>query len=373
MRTLRRILTLVAKEFTMVLLDPKSRIVVIGPPIIQFFVFGYAATFDVTDVRYAVLDESRTPQSRALLARFEGSPDFVLVRTLSSDRELRNVIDSQQARLVLRLAPDFAERLGSGRPPALQAILDGRNSNVASVALGYVRSIVEEHGARLAVASPADPAEPAPVLIERSWFNENMESRWYVVSALGGVISMVVVMVLSSLSVARERESGTFDQLLVAPFRPWEILIGKAMPSLLFGFADAMLLSLAAILWFEVPFRGSPLALCAALVAFTLAVVGVGLFVSSLSTTMQQALLGSFVFIMPSVILGGFTTPIENMPSWLQYATFANPLRYVVRALRQVFLVGADTAAIRHELWPMLIIACLTLTAAAWMFRRRTS
>jgi ABC-2 type transport system permease protein len=200
-----------------------------------------------------------------------------------------------------------------------------------------------------------------------------MESRWTIVSALGGTISMIVVMILASLSVAREREFGTFDQLLVAPFRPVEILIGKAVPGLVFGLTDALLLSAAAVVWFKIPFYGSVSALCAALTAFMIAVVGVGLFVSSLSTTMQQALLGSFVFIMPSVILSGFTTPIENMPQWLQTATLINPLRYVVAALRQVFLAGADTAAIWSQIWPMLFIAGLTLPAAAVMFRHRTN
>jgi ABC-2 type transport system permease protein len=372
MGTLRRILTLMVKEFAMVLRDPQSRIVVIAPPLIQFFVFGYAATFDLTDVRYAVLDESRTPESRALLARFAGSPHFELAYTLESDRQIRERIDPQDVAVVVHVPADFSARLHAGRPASLQVILDGRNSNVASIAAGYIGAIVEDHALELVRRGTDGPAA-APLLVERAWFNENLQSRWYIVSALGGVISMVVVMVLSSLSVARERESGTFDQLLVAPFRPFEILVGKAMPSLVFGLADALLLSGAAVVWFEVPFRGTLPALLAALAAFTTAVVGVGLFVSSISTTMQQALLGSFVFIMPAVILGGFTTPIENMPPWLQAITRGNPMRYVVSALRQVFLVGADTGAIWPELWPMLVIAGLTLPAAAWMFRHRTT
>jgi ABC-2 type transport system permease protein len=239
---------------------------------------------------------------------------------------------------------------------------------VASIALGYVSAIVSQENAAIAVQSDLPP----PMLIERSWFNENMLSRWYILSALGGVISMVVVTILTSLSVAREREFGTFDQLLVAPFRPSEILIGKAMPGLVFGLMDSTLLSLAAIYWFGVPMRGSVLALMVALGIFVLAVVGMGLFISSISMTMQQALLGSFIFIMPSVILGGFTTPIQNMPQWLQYATYLNPLRYVVTALRQVFLQGAQMSDIWPQLWPMAIIAMVTLPVAGWMFRHRT-
>ncbi|BBO89213.1 ABC transporter permease [Desulfosarcina ovata] len=372
MNALRRILTLIIKELAMVMRDPKSRMVVIVPPIIQFFVFGYAATFDLTDVGYAVLDESRTVESRALLARFQGSANFKCVAILDSDRQIREVIDRQRVRLVLHLPADFSKRLHTGRAAVLQVIADGRNSNVASVALGYVNTIVEGYNQELVQEAGSDPARPELELVERVWFNENMESRWTIVSALGGTISMIVVMILAALSVAREREFGTFDQLLVAPFRPVEILIGKAMPGLVFGLADALLLSAAAVFWFHIPFRGSLTALCAALAVFMIAVVGVGLFVSALSTTMQQALLGALMFIMPAVILSGFTTPIENMPPWLQTGTLANPLRYVVAALRQVFLAGADTAAIWPELWPMLIIAGLTLPAAAGTFRHRT-
>lgn len=371
MSALRRILALIVKEFAMVLRDPRSRLVVIAPPIIQFFVFGYAATFDVTDVRYAVLDESRTPASRALLAEFEGSEHFRLVRILQSDHEIAEVIDPQTVRLVLHVPADFDDKLKSGGTAAVQAIADGRNSNVAAVALGYAGSIVQRHGKQIAAQRANDRSPPSLYLVERAWFNENLQSRWYIVTALGGVISMVVVMILASLSVAREREFGTFDQLLVSPFRPTEILIGKAMPGLVFGLADALLLSAAAIYWFQVPFHGSPIALCATLGAFVLAIVGVGLFISSLSQTMQQSLLGAFVFIMPAVILGDFTTPIANMPDWLQTATLINPLRYVVSALRDIFLAGADTAAIWPQLWPLLVIASVTMPLAAWMFRRR--
>lgn len=373
MKALRRILTLVIKEFAVVMRDPKSRFVVIAPPIFQFFVFGYAATFDLTNVRYAVLDASRTPASRSLLARFEGSPHFQQVSVLRSEAEARRAIDRQEVRLVLHVRSDFGEDLLAGRPGRLQVILDGRNSNVAAVAAGYVEGIVQAYNAAL----PPPPGEEAPhptiQLAERAWFNENLESRWTIVSGLGGIISMVVVVILASLSVAREREFGTFDQLLVSPFRPFEILVGKSVPSLAFGLLDALLLSAGAVFWFGVPFRGSIPALLVALSAFVIAIVGIGLFISAISTTLQQALLGAFLFVMPAVILSGFTTPIRNMPQWLQILTLANPMRHVISALRQIFLVGADTAGVWPQLWPLLVIAGLTLPGAAWMFRHRTT
>lgn len=368
-----RIITLIAKEFAMVLKDPKSRVVVIVPPIIQFFLFSFAATFDLTDVRYAVLDQSRTNASRELLASFEGSKNFRLVANLSSNHQIREMIDSGKARLVITIGSDFAEKLAAGQKARIQVIADGRNSNVASIALGYVENIVQSQSHRI-MAQRGEVAETAVVVLShRAWYNENLLSRWYIVPALGGTISMIVVMILSSLSVAREREFGTFDQLLVAPFRPAEILLGKAIPPLVFGLADALLLAGASVYFFKIPFHGSIASLVLALGVFMLSVVGVGLVVSSLSTTMQQAMLGSFVFIMPAVILGGFTTPIENMPQWLQTATYINPLRYVVYALRQIFLAGGDLHQIWPQIWPMLCIAGLTLPLAAIMFRQRTS
>lgn len=373
MNSFHRIITLIIKEFSMVLRDPKSRIVVILPPIIQFFVFSFAATFDLTDVRYAVLDQSRTNQSRQLLARFDGSENFKLVAVLTSDRQIREMIDTGKARLVINIPSDFSKKLTLGDQASIQIIADGRNSNVASIALGYVNSIVQQQGRVFLASRGLTNNEPAFELINRAWFNENLVSRWYIVSALGGTISMIVVMILSSLSVAREREFGTFDQLLVAPFRPYEILIGKAMPPIVFGLFDALLLSGAAVFLFKIPFHGTVSALIVTLSVFMVAVVGVGLFVSALSTTMQQALLGSFVFIMPAVILGGFTTPIENMPDWLQTATCINPLRYVVYGLRQIFLAGGDINSVWPQLWPMACIAGLTLPLAGWMFRRRTT
>jgi ABC-2 type transport system permease protein len=368
--TLRRIAALIRKEFASIFKDPRSRMVLIGPPLIQFFVFGYAATFDVKNVRYAVLDEDRSTESRDLLARLQGSENFECVQTLASGQEIATVIDRQRAKLVVHIGPAFSRDIHNGAPTTVQVILDGRNSNAALIALGYIGTIVEQFNRDLAAGGSAGAG--GILLEERAWYNANLQSRWFIVSGLGGVISMVIVMIVTGLSIAREREFGTFDQLLVAPFRPGEILVGKSVPGMLFGFLDALLFSVGAVLWFEVPFRGTITALVLALACFILTIVGIGLLVSSLSMTMQQALLGSFVFMMPAVILSGFTTPIENMPHWLQIGTYLNPVRYIIRALREIFLEGAGVPMIWSQLWPLLLIACVTLPAAAWMFRHRS-
>lgn len=369
---LRRILALVIKEFVTVLKDPKSRFVIIGPPLIQFFVFGYAATYDLQNVRYAVFDESRSALSRQLIGDIEGSGKFELTGYLDNHGEITAYVDNEKARLILHIGPEFDRKLRSSRPVDVQVIADGRNPNVALIALGYLGTVVEKFNGQLARQGLVQNNAPGLQLVERSWFNENLRSRWFIVSALGGIISMVVVMILTSLSVAREREFGTFDQLLVAPFTPGEILIGKSLPGIVFGLMDALIFAAGAVYWFSVPFRGTITALVVALLCFIVTIVGVGLLVSSLSMTMQQGLLGSFLFIMPAVTLSGFATPIENMPLWLQQADLINPVRYIIIALRNIFLEGADLAMVWPHLWPLLLIASVTLPISAWMFRHRT-
>jgi ABC-2 type transport system permease protein len=372
MGALIRILALMIKEFSMVLKDPKSRFVVIGPPLIQFFVFGYAATFDLKDVGYAVLDESRSIESRQLLSKVEGSGNFQMVRELLSENEINKVIDDETVRLVIHIPSDYSRSLKTRGTSTIQVIADGRNPNVALVALGYMGNIIKQENMELMKQGIAGEAGGGINLVDRSLYNDNFSSRWFIVSALGGVISMVVVMILTSLSVAREREFGTFDQLLVAPFTPGEILIGKSIPGMVFGLMDALLFSAGAVWWFEVPFRGTVTALVIALLCFIITMVGVGLLVSSLSMTMQQGLLGAFVFMMPAVILSGLATPVENMPYWLQLMDRANPVMYIISSLRAVFLEGADVKMLWPNLWPLLIMAAITLPSAAWLFRHRT-
>lgn len=372
MDSVRRIIALMVKEFSMVLKDPKSRFVIIGPPLIQFFLFGYAATYDVTNVRYAVFDESRTSESREFLSRFKGSGHFELTKTLLNEKEIPLVINSQEDRLVIHIGPRFSRNLHTGQTAKVQVIVDGRNSNVALIALGYIGAIVEQYNQGLVETGVVTPNGPGVLLVDRAWFNANLQSRWYIISALGGIISMVVVMILTSLSVAREREFGTFDQLLVAPFMPGEILIGKSLPAMFFGLMDALIFCLGAVHWFGVPFRGTVTALILAFSCFIITMVGVGLLISSLSMTMQQALLGSFIFMMPSVILSGFATPIKNMPAWLQIGTLLNPMRHIIVALRNIFLEGAGAGMVWPQIWPLLLMACFTLSLAAWLFRHRS-
>lgn len=366
---LRAILALLRKELLSIFKDPKSRFVVIGPPLIQLLIFGYAATYDLNNVPFAVYNEDRGTAAQELVARFGGSPSLRQVALLEHHSQIRQWIDRRDALFVLHLGPDFSERLQRGDPAPVQLIIDGRNSNTAFIALNYARQIIQEFELQWRTDHGLDA--PPTHLVSRAWFNPNLESQWFIVPGIVGLLTLVVTMVVTAMSVAREREHGTFDQLLVTPLRPLEILLGKALPGFLIGFVEASLIVTLAVFWFQVPLLGSVWTLYAGLALFLLSAIGVGLVISSLAVTQQQALLGAFLFLVPAVILSGFATPISNMPPLVQHLTLLDPLRYFMVVLRGVFLEGAPLSLLVHQLWPMALIGAACLSVAGWLFRHR--
>jgi ABC-2 type transport system permease protein len=369
MNTLQRILALAVKELLAILRDKKSRIVLIGPPIAQLIIFGYAATFDLNDIPLAVYNEDRSAPSRELVARITGSPHFHLVGTIDHDGQIAPLIDNREALMVLHLGPRFSEHLKRGKPAPAQVIIDGRNSNTALLVLGYLRTIITDFN--IAWAHEHGTPPPPATLKIRPWYNENLLSRWFIVPGIVGLLTLVVTTVVTGLSVAREREAGTFDQLLVTPLRPLEILIGKSVPGILIGLVEGSFILLIAVYWFEVPLRGSLGALYLGMFLFLLSAVGIGLMISSLAVTQQQGILGAFLFLVPAVILSGFATPIANMPEFVQQLTLINPMRYFLVILRGVFLEGDSYGLLFNQYWPMVIIAIVTLAMAGWLFRHR--
>jgi len=364
-----RIFALAVKEFLALLKDKKSRFVIIVPPMVQLIVFGYAASYDLSHVPYAVYDRDGGYAARQLLAGFEGSPHFRLAYQIDRQAQIAELIDAREVMMVLQVGPRFTATLAAGGTAPLQVLVDGRNSNTAQIAQSYASQIVNQFNQQWS-RSHGRASYPAH-LVTRAWYNPNLESRWFFVSGLVGILTLVVTMMVTAMSVAREREQGTFDQLLVTPMRPVEILIGKALPGLIIGVLLASVVVTLAVFWFRVPLQGSLLTLSAGIVLFLFAAVGVGLMISSLSATLQQSLLGSFMFLVPSVILSGFATPIANMPHAVQLLTYANPMRYYLIILRGVFLEGADASLLMHQMWPLAIIALVTLSAAGWLFRHR--
>ena len=365
----RHILALTRKEFLALMKDKKSRFTIIIPPIVQLLVFGYAATYDLTYIPFAVYDEAHSAASRELIARFSGSPNFQEVARINRQDRIAPLIDRKEALLLLHIAPSFSRDLLSGQPGKIQVIVDGRNSNTAMVALSYVRTIVNRFN--LQWAENHGGSTPPAQLTVRAWYNPNLESRWNIVPGIVGLLTLVVTMLVTALSVAREREQGTFDQLMVTPLRPVEILIGKAMPGLIIGAAEATIIILITVFWFQVPLRGHIAVLYGGLFLFLLSAIGVGLMISSLSVTQQQGLMGAFMFLVPAIILSGFTTPIANMPVIVQKITLLNPLRYFMVVIRGVFLEDAPLPLFVNQYWPMALIGIVCLTLAAWLFRNR--
>ena len=365
----QRLQALVLKEFLALLKDKRSRMVVLVPPLIQLLVFGYAATFDLNRVPYAVYDEDHGAAARDLAARFAGSPIFRQVAVVAHDDQIAPLVDGKRVLLVLHIGPQFSRELISGRSGPVQVIIDGRNSNTAAILLNYVNTILAAFNADWERQTGGSGAQAR--LETRAWFNPNLLSRWFIVPGIVGLLTLVVTTLVTALSVAREREQGTFDQLLVTPFRPWEILLGKSLPGFLIGWFETTLIVVLAVVWFHVPFRGSLLTLSAGLFFFLLSTVGMGLMISSLSVTQQQGLLGAFLFIVPSIVLSGFATPIANMPHWVQQITLLNPLRYFLVILHGVFLEGTPFHLLAGQFWPMAVIGLVNLTLAGFLFRHR--
>ncbi len=365
----QRILALIYKEFLALLKDPKSRAVLIVPPLIQLLVFGYAASFDLKQVPYAVYNEDRGAAARDLLAGFRGATSFHQVAELHAEAEIAPLVDAREVLVMIHIGPKFSADLAAGRPAQLQVIIDGRNSNAAMIALNYVRSIVNRFNDDW-IAAHGQQGPPAR-LVTRAWFNPNLDSRWFFIPGIIGMLTLVVTMLVTALTVAREREQGTFDQLLVTPLRPSEILIGKMVPGVAIGIVQATAILLVATLWFKVPFVGSLSAFYFGLTLFLLSSVGAGLLISALAATQQQGLLGAFLFMVPAVLLSGFATPIANMPQAVQMITLIDPLRYFLVILRKVFLEGAGFGLLLDRFWPMAVIGAATLTLAGWLFRHR--
>jgi ABC-2 type transport system permease protein len=364
-----RILALTRKEMLAVLKDPRGRFSLFVPPVLQCFIFGYAATYDLNTVPYAVLDQDRSFASGELLARLDGSGAFHRVANLDRAADLKTLVDRRRALVAIRIGPDFERALLAGGPAAIEVMADGRDSNTANTATSYVATAVEAFNADWRTAHGAQG--PPVRVTTRVWYNPNLETRWTMIPSLIGTLTMLQTLLLTAMSVAREREEGTFDQLLVTPYRPGEIMAGKALPSVLIGAAQATNILLVAQLWFHIPFAGSFLTLYAGLGVFLAAAVGIGLLVSSVAATMQQAMLYSFAITIPFSLLSGLTTPVANMPGALQFLTLLNPLRYTIDLTRRVYLEGAGISVLLPDLWPLALIAAVTLPAAAWMFRHR--
>jgi len=365
MGSLRRILALIRKELAALWKDPKTRGVILIPPLVQVMLFAYAATYDVINVPLAVWNSDNGTQAAELVRRFDASPAFRIRAQVDNPDAARALLDGKDVAAVLHLPQDFSADVLAGRGGQAQLLLDARRSNTALVAGGYAAAIVA------AYAQSLRPNQPPPFeLRTRFWFNPTLESQWFILPGLVGIISMMMAMLISALSLARERELGTIEQLLVTPLRPVEILVGKAVPGVVVGLIDANMAIAAALLWFRLPFQGSLLWLQVILLLGMLAGVGIGLAISAVTRTQQQAMLGMFLFASPMIVLSGYASPVDNMPPLVQTITLANPVRWLLVETRGFFLADMPGDVVLAYAWPMLPIAAVTLLVAGFAVRR---
>lgn len=365
----RRIFYLIYKEILAVWQDKKSRMVLIVPPITQLLIFTFAATLDVQNVTIGVLNRDNGSQGFELVQRFEGSPLFKKIVYLTHVEQIQDFIDNARGVMVVHLDEQFSRNMEAGKPGNIQLLLDGRKSNTSQIVAGYANSIID--GFNQDFVKRRGGGEPSTQIVPRNWFNPNLIYYWFNVPNLSGVLTMLIGLIVVALSVARERELGTFDQLLVSPILPFEIMIGKTVPAVIIGMIEGSIIVFVGVFLFGVPFTGSIWNLYLGMFVFVTSIVGIGLSISALSFTQQQAILGTYVFMSPSVLLSGFATPIENMPQWLQYLTYANPLRYYITIAKGVFLKAMPFSVVLHYTWPMALIAVLNLTFATYFFKRK--
>jgi drug efflux transport system permease protein len=363
-----RIETLIIKELLASVRDSQTRIVVLFAPPFLLLIYAFAITQEVKNVSLAVYNQDAGLESRELLSRFEGAPTFKNVYYYDSISQIEAAINSQKAIMAIHIHPDFSRRLAAGESADIQIILDGRRSNAAQIVQGYAAEIISDFNIERA------RTRQTPLLttvIARAWFNPNFEPLWFAVPALFAVLTSVVGFMVSSLSIARERELGTFEQLLVSPLHPIEIMIGKTLPAVLIALASATAMLALAWLVLNVPFRGSLILLYFSMIVFLASIIGIGLFISSLASTQQQAVIGLFFYMMPAVLLSGYATPIENMPDWLQVLSETNPIMHFIMICKGVFLKDVPASYILAHTWPMALIAIFTLSSGAWLFRKR--
>lgn len=373
---LGRLRGMLIKEFIQVFRDKRTRFLLFGPPVIQMLVFGYAATLEIRHIQTAVLDFDNSQVSRDLVSRFTASPYFEVRARPTNRRQIGDLIDRGTVTVALQINAGFAQDLRKGRTAHLQVIVDSSNSNTALIAVGYVNQIAgrfaqEYETERLLAISPLSQSHlPSIVLDRRPWFNTDLDSQWFFVPGVIGNLILIMVVSLTAFAVVREREIGTLEQIMVTPIGRLEFILGKTVPFFLIGLLDTSLISLVGTLWFGVPFRGSIGVLAIGAVLFILCMLGIGLFISTISMTQQQAMVSGFFFNMPAITFSGFGTPISSMPEFMQWLTYLDPLRYFLDVLRGVYLKGVGLEVLWPHMAAMGVSALVMLSISVARFHK---
>lgn len=369
-----QIKALVIKEILAILRDKKSRIALIAPPIFQLLILSHAATLEVNNISIGVYNQDSGWYSQELVKRLKGSPYFKSVQDYDSYRQVRHGIDSQNVLLSLQFSQDFSRKIAAEQTGDVQLLLDGRKTNATQIVSGYINQIIRTFNQEILTQRSGigeKALRPPPSIDFRAWFNPNLDYILYNIPCLVAILSMVLSLAVTSLSVAREREMGTFDQLLVSPLESWQILMGKMLPALIIAVLESSAIMFFSIWLFEIPFNGSFLLFYISMVTFIFSILGIGLFISSISSTQQQASLGSFMFTTPTIILSGYATPVENIPDWLQWVSYCFPLTHYLIISKGVFLKSMAFGQLILHILPMFLVGLMTMIIAGWMFGRR--
>jgi ABC-2 type transport system permease protein len=371
-----RLRQMLIKEFLQVIRDKRARFFLFGPPIIQMLVFGYAATLEIKHVPTAIVDYDNSQVSRDLIARFEASHYFDVRKRLADRRQISDLIDRGDVTMAIQINAGFARDVRKGQTAHVQVVVDSSNSNTALVGLGYVNEVTgtfarEYQIESLQRTSPLAVSQiPTIVLDRRPWYNPDMQSQWFFVPGVIGNLILVIVVTLTAFAVVREREIGTLEQIMVTPIRRVEFILGKTIPFFLIGLFDATLISAVGTLWFRVPLQGSIGVLALGTILFLFCMLGVGLFISTVSATQQQAMVTGFFFIMPAIIFSGFGSPISSMPEILQYLTYLDPLRYYQVVLRSVYLKGVGLDVLWPQMAAMAVFGFVMLMVSVLRFQK---
>lgn len=371
-----RLRHMLIKEFIQVLRDKRTRFLLFGPPIVQMLVFGYAATLEIKHVPTAIVDYDNTQASRDLINRFTAS-EYFAVRLLPTDRrQIQLLIDRGDVTLAMQINAGFAQNLGKGQTARIQVILDSSDSNTALIGLGYVNEVAGNFAqdyqmSRLRrMSAMTISGMPRIVLDRRPWYNTDLSDRWFFIPGVIGNLIMIIVVNLTAFAVVREREIGTLEQIMVTPIRRVEFILGKTVPFFLIGLFDAILVAAFGTIWFDVPLRGSIGVLAVGTILFLTCVLGIGLFISTISRTQQQAMMTAFFFVMPSIVFSGFGTPISSMPEVMQWLTYLDPLRYFQEVLRSVYLKGTGLDVLWQQMAAMALIGIIMLTISVFRFQK---
>ncbi|HUW26374.1 MAG TPA: ABC transporter permease [Gallionella sp.] len=370
-----RIYRMLVKEFIQVLRDPRMKALIFVMPVIQLIMFGYAVTTDVDHIKTAVCDLDKSPQSRALIERFTASGYFTVVDNTDRPERLGELLDRGQAILGIQINRGFAEDLKSGRQAAIQTIVDGTDSNTGTVAMDYAQRITQDFSRnRVAPGELSQLAQPQTEPIElrsRAWFNPDLKSRYYNVPGVIAVVVLLISLLLTAMAIVREREIGTMEQLMVTPIRSFELILGKTLPFVLISFIDVLVVTAIGVIWFNVPILGSLTLLLFGAGLYLMSTIGIGLFISTISQTQQQALMSSFFFYLPAVLLSGFMFPISNMPEPAQWLTYLNPLRYFLVIIRDIFLKGSGWEILWPQFAALAVLGTALLTMSSLRFKKR--